>query len=110
MRIIIATTAPLYWQPQAECFASAWRQAGHDAVAVNVQTLDTVRQAPANLLVCLGSGESVQPFLDANLAQRRILFLIESLPTLDEADDFTRGKLAAHRGTLGERKRDITDS
>ena len=39
MRIAVATSAPVYWQPQAEAFAEAMRSQGHEAGVATPQSL-----------------------------------------------------------------------
>ncbi len=100
MRIVVATSAPRFWQPQAECFAEAMRWHGHEARVATYQSIDQFKGWPADVLLCIGSWESLRPFLDGIAAPGKILYLIESVPTLAEADGMTRSKLKAHRGYL----------
>jgi tetratricopeptide (TPR) repeat protein len=102
MRILLATSAPYFWGPQVECLAAAMRGHGHDASVATYQTLDQAGAFAGDVLFCLGSGESLLPFLDGLRAPVRILYLIESLPTLSESDEFTRMKLAVHRPYLAD--------
>ncbi len=102
MKIVVATSAPSFWQPQAECFAEAMRWSGHEARVATYQSIDQFYGRPADLLFCIGSWESLRPFLNAVPAPRKILYLIESVPTATEADDMTRSKLQTHREYLHE--------
>src|SRR5262245_51792194 len=100
MRIVIATNAPHYLRPQAECMADVCRARDGSALVVDGTMLEQAVAFKADTLLCLGTGESMQPFLDAQIAPRNLLYLTESVPTPWESDDFTRGKLAAHRDSL----------
>jgi len=102
MRIAVTTTAPHYWLPQAECFAEALRLRGNDAFTVTPATCKQPRYGKCDLLLCIGSGESPRPMLDTIDATRKILYLIESLPTETESDSFTQSKLGAYRNCIGE--------
>lgn len=101
MRFLVATSAPTFWQPQAEDLAKAIRRRGHDA-HVLIPSGANRSIAPCDVLLCIGSGESLRPFLDAVQSKAKILYLIESIPTPTEADGFTRSKLAVHEPYLRE--------
>ena len=100
MRFVVATSAPRYWLPQIQSIADALGARGHEAIAVTYDSIDEGRKFAADVLFCLGTHQSPQPFLDAALAPTKILYLIESVPTPSEGDDFTRLKLDAHRESL----------
>ena len=102
MNIVVATSAPFYWQPQVECLAEAMRGRGHEARVATLHNLAQFRGSPCDVLFCLGTGESLQPILAAVPASAKILYLIESVPTGAESDAFTQGKLAVHRDGLRE--------
>src|SRR6185295_15475286 len=98
MHVLVATTAESYWGPQAECFAQAIRQSGWQAQVVTRTMLMSGEAAKScDLLFCLGTGESLLPFLSAITARVKVLYLIESVPTLTESDPFTLAKLNTHR-------------
>ena len=100
MNIVVATSAPFFWQPQAECLAKAMRCHGHEARVATLHDLARFRGQACDVLFCFGSGESLQPIIEAVPAVIKMLYLIESVPTLTESDTFTQGKLAAHRDYL----------
>src|SRR5262245_27478106 len=101
MRIVVATSASTFWQPQAEGLAAAIRGLGHEAQVVTERTLPRFQEFACHVLLYLGTGESPRHFLAALRAEKRILYLIESLPTATEQDHFTQAKLRAHQPCLG---------
>jgi spore maturation protein CgeB len=102
MRIVVATPTARYWGPQVECIAEAMRCHGHEAIAVTNRSINQFQGLTSDVLFCIGDVHNPKPFLDAVRAPTRLLFLIESLPTQNEADDFTRLKLKLIRQYVHE--------
>lgn len=102
MKIVVATTTARYWGPQAECFAEAMRCHGHEAIVVTNRTMNQFRGLRCDVLFCIGDVYNPKPILDAVRAPAKVLFLIESLPTRDEADEFTQRKLKVIRQYIHE--------
>lgn len=100
MKILIATSAPFYWWPQVQAMAEAMCRAGHDASAIAPESLASGSALECDALVCLGTGQSLQPFVDTVTARTRILYLIEPIPLPGEADANAQGRLDAHRAQL----------
>src|SRR5580765_1353486 len=102
MKTLVATTAQAFWGPQAAAFATAMRNEGVDAEAISLRSLQSSGNTHCDVLFCIGSGESLMPFFSAISFRAKILYLIESVPTPTESDDFTRFKLSVHREYLKE--------
>lgn len=100
MKIVVATTTDSFWRPQVAAIAEAMRQQGCPAVVVTPQSLESAAGVSCDVLFCLGTDESVRPILTAIPARRRMLYLLESLPTLTESDEFTRSKWDLYRETI----------
>lgn len=101
MMVVVATSSARFWAPQAEQFAVAMRLRGHEAQVIAIPPSKSPESFSCDLLLCIGTGDSLVPILQASNARCKILYLIESIPTLTEADDFTRAKLQVHRHYLG---------
>jgi hypothetical protein len=93
MIIVVATPTALYWEPQAECFAEAMRCHGHEAIVATNHSINQVQGLRSDVLFCIGDTRNPIPFLDAVHAPIKVLYLIESLPTRNEEDEFTQRKL-----------------
>src|SRR5436190_23076448 len=82
MKIVVATTTDSFWLPQVAAIAEAMRQQGCPAVVVTPQSLTSAAGVSCDVLFCLGTDESLRPILSAIPARRKILYLMESVPTL----------------------------
>lgn len=74
MKIAVATIAPAYRGPQAECIADALRGRGHQAFATSPGSHGG--RLDCDVLFCIGSGESLTPLLAAAPRAARLLYLV----------------------------------
>lgn len=85
MKLVFAITSPVHWQPQAEEFARAAHRQGHAALVATPHDLTPLTSAPCDVLICLSTGESLTPFLQAAPTAHKVLYLIKSVPTPTES-------------------------
>lgn len=92
MKICVCTASAAFWGPQAEAFAGAFRAHGHSAKVLTNQSRQPYTDR-FDLLFCIGAADELRSVIRDVSSRHRIIFVIESIPTLKETDQFTETKL-----------------